>query len=1324
MDLQLLAYIAHGQIKIFEVKIAPSKFGVMESAMNKEFKNRQRMSLMDIIGLLCVSLNIHRQEFKTLCAFNTLFLQLDALEHLSIELIQKSYDNDTADVEIEGSSATWTLDLSMILIKLKGNVASLVNEVFELKASCKITNVDDTIYKLVLGGKQIETLIDGLSVVPAAHDTDVMKQITGNLSKILADFFHGESELRFKQRIFKAIEDKPIFAEIISEREIKKAVEREAQGQSVLKLLDENYDNVEIYKRLGDLPAYPKYKLVQLLSHKRIRADPELFNAAYAALTNDFDAGTFKLLKSYLSAGKKDLEKTEIQQLVRFYNETKTVASLKESSEVQSLLEPFRTELIKTNIFDEFNKQKEVQTGSKFTNIKNHKKTSSEEWRKLVRVYVIDDNNVLKLMLLYDHVDANLGEVVTAFLDNKVNFIGTTTNLLMFYFSYFEYVTYEDKRVYLSSDSFACNVDKLRIMLEMIIGVFYRLMQAYTEPINENLHTLEVLVKLYFYTHNPKIYPNQSPQTTDQRRKLVGLIFRSFSLDYIWYKLFKMFRRGTRLDLCLGLIVDGFAIMSSEQLQETAGYILKKRSVNDKLITYNYTKEIDHYLKIVNYDSVFKLLFDLITKQTEGWMQENSQLVAGFYKKLLTFPQLEIYDVVYEFTTKELTNLVEIKPEANSINGKDLKKLIFMLELVSSMVNVSYLKSYMLSRKFTTVVLGIDKALDEILKTDGNADLNRARVLLWNIISALCDPSNGLRKHISGSKSEKLYVEDIPIETHLIEIFGRIFPSLVIDDYTTVGGQAEVIIVVKLDVLRKVLSNSQGKNVFQQYCTMNKGCNFLGAMIERYNDIPLNIKLKLIDLLYNFKRVKDFKNMYLLDKLVNPAGGKSVQDSLEALEQLVNNTNVDLERLDIKEPDKYAVAVRKIELNDFASYINENRQKILRNEYKTPKLSFNNEMPEDIKTRFAAFKASVAYDKDFKSEAKASVEAYDLKRLSNEIEKRRRTDYDMVATFSVYVKGFKFAHTALIFELHEANLTVVIKARAARPASEGLLPLKSIDQRPGTIASPKIGMVVSQNGALKKKQEEKAISLETEKIREAEGQPSQLGNLAPNRDNSLLSFINPANLPKIPLPSAQESGGNLLLQNLAPMNNTNKQIAGKRPQGAEMPNMNMSFMPPMMQSMPQFGYAPQPMMPPQQLNQFQQFMPPMMPGFHPNYGIPQKMPAEMLHKRPQQDFYQSPGANTFVSTPSPQHFQHGSHPSTNMQMPYNARPSNNRSRHPQGGRDSRKAQISPELDRYEFSDEETTKKKADQLTPPRKEAEEETENSTMQFLKKLRRTRN
>ena len=125
IDLQITSYLLQGQNNVFYLKIAPSKFKVLESDLSNDFKNRQSMTLNDIIGLICVSLNIYLEEYKNICRLNTLFQQLNVIKRLSSELIRVSYQYDMSKLETEHNKVQLNLDVFTNLIKLKGNLESL-----------------------------------------------------------------------------------------------------------------------------------------------------------------------------------------------------------------------------------------------------------------------------------------------------------------------------------------------------------------------------------------------------------------------------------------------------------------------------------------------------------------------------------------------------------------------------------------------------------------------------------------------------------------------------------------------------------------------------------------------------------------------------------------------------------------------------------------------------------------------------------------------------------------------------------------------------------------------------------------------------------------------------------------------------------------------------------------------------------------------------------------------------------------------------------------------------------------------------------------------
>lgn len=1336
-ELQVVIYLVHGHKNFLEVKIAPSKFHVLDSSSNKELKNRQVMSLMDIISLLCLTQNHSIDKYKQLCMLNSFLVISDTVQNLSLDLIKTIYRYDTNTEEINKCANKLNLDVYTILLKLRGNVESLADIVARLHDAYKTEDFQTAFNFITFKSAGLATLRDGLSLLTTNFKTTIVSQIVLAIWGIHKKFFLSEGDVEMKAKLFDSIKVDLIFSDFANQDEIEEIIAAEREGLNTMKLLEKKENQIEIYKRLNRFSKYPCHQLIKLLNSKEVKKDENFLKTINHALLESFDLELFYQLKNNLSLTKEDESlNIEVFNAIRFLHDIKCSSNLCDNAEIQTLLEPFKTELIKTNIFDEFKKQKDIQTGLKFSGINKKGSASSEQWRNLISFYITNDNNLLKLLAFFDYIDNNLESAILQFFENKVNLIGITTNVLLFLYSYFEYVTSEERKAYVSADSFAGKVGKVQMLIDVLIGIFLKLMRGHGEPLNENLYTLGVFIKYYRLLSIGHINGQADAQivldkSNEKKKKIVELIFVSFKIDQIWYQIFEIIKTGGELIYCLNLIVEGLEVINTSQLQIMTEYLLQKRQVNDKLITYNYTKEIDHYLKIAKCNSIFDLILDIILKHSDAWISANQHVVQKLFHLILSNVQIETYDFMYLFITSKFDSALEKLTTDLENQDRHIKLTIFILEIIYSMTQLNHVKSYMLSRKFTTEIIKIEKAIASMAHSNSPQKMKLITILNWKILSVLCNPEVGIRRLVSGSKSDKTYVEDMPIETHLLEIFGLIFLQLPAYQSEISDRYDEELLAEKLEVLTRVLGNNQGKNVLQQYCIINKTSKLLGSMFSSFAEWTPGIKGKLVNILYDFRKIKDFKNLYLLDKLICSPDFSSVDESLKNLEELLGRLMMNVKTSESDMSHHYQLAIQIMILNDFAAYVLENKKKILKNSYKTPKLTFNNEMPEDIRTRFNTFRATRFYEKDFKQETKSSIKRLDMNRLSEEISKRMKPQLFGSILSEEHFKDFKFEHNLNTVESYDRIRVHMSRAKNYRSTAEPLLVSNDADSKLKIKPKLKIGTVIIKPSTVKRQPERKISLSQSDNEKEPVDRPivqTQVVHQMVNpmnglgMGNPLLSFISNTNTAKIPNQPQLESGGSLLLQNLTPNTNSNKQYANQKMQGIDISNQNMGFLPPLIPNMPHFGFMPGPMMPNQSMSQFPPFINPMMPNIPQVANMMPKPYDNSLNKRQQQDFYQV--NNNYPNNPNPQSYNYNSFAPSNLPAPYNAIPEYSRKQQASGSRKYvKRDRISPELEKYEFSDDEPKRQNIPSATPQIDQEQEEDE-STMQFLKKLRRNRN
>lgn len=1304
--------------------MALSKFDILNDSVNKIIKSRRQMPLIDIISLLCISLNTCIDDYKYLIRLNTLLIQLDSINDLSVNLIKIIYKTENNQMQTEHKYNDLNLEIYTIFVKLRGsidNVSDLLRQVF---LSEDRSDNNNAIMKSVLYSNEFLITMDALIVAENFHTTNIFKCISRSLWNVFYYFIRKPGKIDERLRLLNYMNNNIIFANFLKEEKVKEFIEIEKQVEEVLVCADKSTTQLELYTKLNFIKEYSIYQLIRLLNNPAIRKDLNLERVINDAIINKFDIKSLQCLKYNLIIDEKiGVLTLSIGDLATFYNDLQSNPNITDNTKLQKLIEPFRVEIIKSNIFDEFKKQKDIQTCSKYAGIKNTKKTDRETWRKMIDNYVVNVDSLLMFMAFFDYVYDHLTIVLTTFIDNKLNLIGIMTNILLFYFSYFDYIRLPEHRIYLSADSFPQNLKKIQNLIEIIVNVFDKIADTYSEPINENLYTLEAFIKYYNYlsVHKVKLNNSDCSQTINSS-KMVGIIFKSFKLENIWYKVFEMLKKGNGFLSCLQLIVNGFKVLNPIDHQNAIEFLLKKRDINDKLITYNYTKELDHYFKIARHETIFDLIFHLLIMQSDTWISANQNIIQDYFKAVLTSPYIETYDFLYNYITRQMADLVE-KITKDSVNQeKNANILLFILEIVHLMTGLNHVKSYLLSRKFTTEIIKIEKVVTSLAIASVSSRIKRISTINWQILSILCNPDIGLRKIISGSKSNKIYVEDMPIETHLLEIFSLIFVSI---DNQMHDILYENIILKKLEVLEIILSNSQGKNVFQQNCIVNKGAKFLTHLFESFDTMTIGVKLKLVDIVYNFKKIKDFKNLYLLDRLISQNDSKDVNVLVDVLEQLIQRLNNNLSQIQVDIETAYEIEIRLIMLEDIKKYIHERRRKILKSSFKIPKLLFNNEMPEEIETRFLLFRANKYHDNDFKSDVKNSLKHMDFNSLSEEIKKRARGNLNLVILSEDYSKNFKYFHT-IAEPIIEKTIEVVFnRAKVNKNTQISLLPLKKIDSKTRTLSTIKLGTLINPVVAVKKQPEQKISASQSENEKEPISSSPKITYPPSNDLNPLLNFINPSNPPKIPLSMPMESGGNLLLQNLTPSGGVNKQLGNIKMQGLDLPHKNLNFTPPLMPNMPQFNFIPNKMISNPPMNHFPPFINPMMPNMNTGLLFTQKPIDNLLMKRQPQEFYPPANNNMFINSPNPQNYQYSLYSQPGMQMPYNAMPDYSKIKQPQNNRNyNRKDRISPQLDKYEFSDDDTNKPKEKPSTPPREDSIEGMDNSTMQFLKKLRRNRN
>lgn len=1352
INLQQYAYATRESLQIFSVKMTISKFGILDSSVNKDIKSRSVLTLIDIISVLSIGLGVCTEEYKRLCTLYHSFDSASKIGDFSLELIKQSFSAEQKSMEIE-LAESYALQVYSIFLKIEYHATNLQKLARLPQGNVKEDKINSICHLLISKSPAIQTFLDALIIFVDCKHIKLLTSICYKMWYLFRNCFFSSANVDNKITIMKSLQSNAYFNHCIIDNKLESLIKIENQASQFVSNFNETSDLTKVYSNLSQIHEYSLKYLILILNTLIKMDEEDLAIIIDKALMQKINLKGLTQIKNVATANCSFRDILDIVNLSRFMFQINNNSNIFESHELLKLLEPFKVKIISSNIFDEFKKQKAVQSGSKFTGIRHSDKDAKENWRQLIDCYVVDTKTLLKITAFYSYVSSNFESTLISFMDNKTNLVGIMTNTLLFYFSYFEYMTSIEHKVYVSDDSFPSNMNNVRELIDLITTIFLNISNSYSEPINENLNTLQAFVKYYSVLRTEEANYEFKSGTHISSSEVVKLIFKSFGMEYILHVLCDLIKKGNPFIDILNILVEGYDILDHSSQHAFVDMVLKNRTTKDKLITYNYTKESGHYFKLSKDETVFDLVFRFVSLQSDTWIINHKLTIEKFLKAILSSTRIEIYDYLYKFVCNKINGYLAHLSIDATIHG-EFHDMILVLEVVEMMCNLDHVKSYLLSKKFTVDVLKLETAISTMYI--GDPKMQQVGIINWKIISALCNSRIGLRRLISGSKSNKIYVEDMPIETHIIEILKLAFSlnnDFHIQEKNLINDK---IIEGKLNAAHKILNNSQGKNVFQQMCTINKDSRFLADMFNMFDSHSLGIKLKLVDILRVFKKFKDFKNIYLLDRLVFAKKHADVESALVDIEQLIDKCYNNLFAINEEQFTSCDAKIKGTLLQSLKIYVNKNREKILKNSYKVPKLTFNNEMPESIESRFVLFKANKLYEKDNKNAIKESVKTLDFSRLSQEIEELTNKRSGLLTVQSANFLRFNFSHYTIDDYSNKLVKSLLNRIKIIKNAPSSLLKIKKLEFKCAPIVNNKLGILMLRLTPEIKEPDRKASFsiLESEKEQTINQPLKTINNSSAPISNQFVNFINPLNPPKIPIQQvSQQSRGNALLQNLTPSaaivrqhNNTNQQTynivpnnMSHFPQG--MPNMQQcNFMPELMSYNPtsippNLGImnTPNSMMPNHMINQFVPFMNPGMSGVASipnmvNVPVMQYNTADhLLNKRNQSDYHHKQNSRVYVGNQHRQNQQHGQY--TQQQTQPNQRQMNdyNKQRQMHNNRNynhNRRDRPVQEFEKAEFSDDDNVQKKQQIEIPLVEQLPEDMDSNTLQFLKKLRRNRN
>ena len=658
------------------------------------------------------------------------------------------------------------------------------------------------------------------------------------------------------------------------------------------------------------------------------------------------------------------------------------------NKQLTEFLSAFNTEIVDNSKIDDFKHQVDIQINQKYSLKGDYLKKNLSKAIPDIKKYIINKTNCFNSLFFITYIDTNFDKTLIDFFQADLNLIGIIDNLFIFYSSYLTSTFLTNRRYLINSKSLVDNIKLIRMIMDKIIE-FYNDKTCIVKKIKIRSEFLLFSV-IDYYIVNKLVYKEEATQQKDEM--IINIVFNFFDLEMIWFVLLSYLIEGKAADAIFNLIYLGFKKAKRSRFNELLDMILVRQGSNGELITYNYISEVKNKLLVSGNDTIFGLIVRFLSRMEITWQTENKARLDEFFNMIIESNDLRILDSVFHILNHSITAVTDGSAFTDKIK---MKSLLFTLNTISNLISYPQIKSYLLDKKFTLKLLELEKLTISAMTEETTLNDFQLSVLrlVWSILPVLCNPLVGIRNMISDKEDEKMYIEDMPIEIRISEIL-----NLIISDglYNQIEEESyRELIIMKLRTLKYILNNSQGKNVFLQLIISKKIPKVLLDSLSN-PAVSFEIVSELIDIVLNFRDVKDFKNVYLLDRLMSKVDSNKMDKLVNSIQSITSSLLTALEvflTADTSSTQRINVNIKLVQLKDFIDAFTKRTPRLLKKSFKAPKLAFNDEMPQDIEKRFEKMIKMQKHRRINKSMAKQAVLEMNLIDLTFVLKKDKHTRY-------------------------------------------------------------------------------------------------------------------------------------------------------------------------------------------------------------------------------------------------------------------------------------------------------------------------------------------